>query len=570
MLDANALAAIQDLINGLLCPLIGIGAAQWLLTFRLIRVLDRREQDRELPAHTPTSPAVARPAMRLHLRQLRAESRQTLLIWTCLLAAALFRLLPPARARLRLGLLAGLLFALCWHFAPRVLPPTERRPFFEPPPQVALVQAEQTRATQAPFRVAGYDPLRVHDAQFESPNKFKFLAPNIATVFHVEDITGFDPLMYLRYLDLFLATSGRAPYNDPIRNLDLGRPDPALFDFLGLRFILGNPYDRRLCHLPLTLAPGQPAAEVGEWTPARAEGRAVTHWMIVSLLDRALRVPLGAEVARLVIEADEGTFEFPIRNGQETADLHALNFEPLYKSPAFRAQLNLPWGSNTLDPELHYRVSAANYRAVIPFGRPLHIRRAAWRLQRPDLIFSIAAQAFRLAPAPQDPWALRYGSPDEPAPVFEYTAAKPRAVLVSNPSSSQVPGTPPDRLTSANRSVSAMDVQLTTASLNQPAAPGALEWLDRRPCAMTLHVKSESPSLLVLREMWDAGWKAEVNGRAVPVQRVNGLLRGVAVPAGESQVRFAYRPRLPLALLALAGFSLIFYVIGLRFWRRQA
>ena len=114
-MDANALAAIQDLINGLLCPLIGIGAAHWLLTFRLIRVLDRRERDREPPARIPTASAVPRPAMRLHLRQLRAESRQTLLIWTCLLAAALLVLLLNARGLLvvvapvaiMLGLLHG-------------------------------------------------------------------------------------------------------------------------------------------------------------------------------------------------------------------------------------------------------------------------------------------------------------------------------------------------------------------------------------------------------------------------------------------------------------------------------
>jgi uncharacterized membrane protein YfhO len=49
--------------------------------------------------------------------------------------------------------------------------------------------------------------------------------------------------------------------------------------------------------------------------------------------------------------------------------------------------------------------------------------------------------------------------------------------------------------------------------------------------------------LLVLKDVYNAGWYATLNGRDVPILRVNGLVRGVFVPApGSYTVRFSYRP----------------------------
>ena len=462
-----------------------------------------------------------------------------------LLAMGAILLLPARLDRARLALLGGVMFALCWHFAPRVLPPTEKRPFFEPPPQVAFMQAERDRAPQAPFRVAGYDPLRLHDTEFDTPHKFQFLMPNMATLYRLEDINGFDPLILKSYLELFKATSGRAPHNDPIRNLDIAQPDARLFDLLGVRFLAGNPYDRRLTLIPLQLDPRQAEAEVAEWKTAPAGG-AVTHWLFAGLLNGALRIPLGTEVARLRVEAEEGAFEFPVRNGEELADWEALNYPPIYKAAAFHATVNKEVWSNTLDPEAGYRVRNAFYRGTVAFGRPLHVRRVAWRLLAPNLIVHVAAQGYRLSPPADDPWTLRHeGGPGSVAPVYEYRAARERAVLAAAPGAGH-----------------GLDVKVDEAQLNAPPRAGAIEWLARGNGVMRLRVQSERPALLALREIWDAGWRATVNGRGEEILRVNGLLRGVAVPAGRSEVALAYRPRLPLALLGVAAAALGAYLLG--------
>ena len=73
------------------------------------------------------------------------------------------------------------------------------------------------------------------------------------------------------------------------------------------------------------------------------------------------------------------------------------------------------------------------------------------------------------------------------------------------------------------------------------------------------------PGLLVLRDSYDPSWRAEVDGLAAEIVRVNGRYRGVALPPGRHVIRFAYRPRdlatgliitvATALLLALSAFS---------------
>jgi uncharacterized membrane protein YfhO len=105
------------------------------------------------------------------------------------------------------------------------------------------------------------------------------------------------------------------------------------------------------------------------------------------------------------------------------------------------------------------------------------------------------------------------------------------------------------------------EVTLDTRTLNAPSL-GRVEWLARDNNSMQLNVQSPAPALLVLREIWTPDWRARVNGKEQQVVAVNGILRGVAVPAGASQVTLAYRPMLFYRLLALAAAvaaTLVFY-----------
>jgi uncharacterized membrane protein YfhO len=73
-------------------------------------------------------------------------------------------------------------------------------------------------------------------------------------------------------------------------------------------------------------------------------------------------------------------------------------------------------------------------------------------------------------------------------------------------------------------------------------------------------VKSPSPGLLVLADLYTHGWTADIDGRETEVVRVNGLFRGVPVEAGSHTVIFRYFPaslKLGLLLAVIAGLACI-------------
>jgi uncharacterized membrane protein YfhO len=65
--------------------------------------------------------------------------------------------------------------------------------------------------------------------------------------------------------------------------------------------------------------------------------------------------------------------------------------------------------------------------------------------------------------------------------------------------------------------------------------------------------------MLVLDDQYHPGWQARVDGKPVPVQRVNQFMRGVLLPAGEHQVEFIFAPlSVKLGLgLSLSGVFLV-------------
>lgn len=88
--------------------------------------------------------------------------------------------------------------------------------------------------------------------------------------------------------------------------------------------------------------------------------------------------------------------------------------------------------------------------------------------------------------------------------------------------------------------------RLGTASF----APGMVAVTRYSSDKVTLSAKMEGDGLVVLADQYFPGWRAYVDGSEVPLMRANGVLRAVAVPAGEHTVIMRYAPGyLPPALL---------------------
>jgi hypothetical protein len=57
-----------------------------------------------------------------------------------------------------------------------------------------------------------------------------------------------------------------------------------------------------------------------------------------------------------------------------------------------------------------------------------------------------------------------------------------------------------------------------------------------------IHYTSRTPGLLLLSAAWYPGWHALVEGREIPILRVDHALMGVVAPAGSNLLRFEFRP----------------------------
>ncbi len=104
---------------------------------------------------------------------------------------------------------------------------------------------------------------------------------------------------------------------------------------------------------------------------------------------------------------------------------------------------------------------------------------------------------------------------------------------------------------------------------------GHAYYREPEPEDVRIDVDASDPSILVVRNAWDEGWSATLDGRRVPLLRVDGFVQGVAVPEGRHRVSLVYRePTIGrgLALSALVWFGLLAVLVAalLRGRRAQA
>jgi hypothetical protein len=166
---------------------------------------------------------------------------------------------------------------------------------------------------------------------------------------------------------------------------------------------------------------------------------------------------------------------------------------------------------------------------------------------------------------------LIHGGPS--ALVYEDPAALPRAYLVGRARVTE-PGGALDVMRSPDfdpRQEAILHEAPPMTLADGPVA-GEARITSRRDDEVRLTVKVDRPALLVLAENYYPGWQAWVNGESAPVLLANHTFRAVAVPAGEHDVVFRFRPTelfigfwiYVLGMLALAGYGALLVVRRLR------
>ncbi|HEY8116935.1 MAG TPA: hypothetical protein VIH70_11020 [Actinomycetota bacterium] len=97
---------------------------------------------------------------------------------------------------------------------------------------------------------------------------------------------------------------------------------------------------------------------------------------------------------------------------------------------------------------------------------------------------------------------------------------------------------------------------------------GTAAYLEVAPEDVRIEAEASVPSILLVRNVWDEGWSATLDGRSVPVLRTDGFLQGIALPPGHHDVRLTYREPaigtgLALSAIAWLGFAvaLVFVIV---------
>lgn len=156
---------------------------------------------------------------------------------------------------------------------------------------------------------------------------------------------------------------------------------------------------------------------------------------------------------------------------------------------------------------------------------------------------------FVVSPAPLDypelseamSGVLRTAGGDMPVMVYQLDGARPRAWFASEVSSVSGNAVGVDELLAGRGRPGGVWATGVPWLGTKRFSTGTLVAMNRSPESIVLNVSSDGDAFLVLSEVhYPERWQLTVDGKPQQAAMVNGLIRGVPLPAGEHEVRFAY------------------------------
>jgi hypothetical protein len=440
----------------------------------------------------------------------------------------------------------------------------------------------------------------------------ELLVPNLALLWRIPSIDGFDggvlPLQrYNEFAQILIPSDAFVP-DGRLREQLTTVPATALLNMMNVQYLITDKvrdlwfedvyYDRQI---GARLTGAQPAAAI---TVRAADALAATHLDLIASV--AAPAEVWAEVAAsavpvadvVVRAADGSTRTFPLTAGGAAG---AQLADGAVDSP-------LAASSGATVAFRDVEAGREEYRVRLPLAAPLtpamiEIRRTDDRfeplIQAATLYDERTGMFSALLPSDRGRFA-RVHSGD--VKIYENLDFLPRAYVVTQPIVVDGPEAAAARLQELLREQPASSAQLgsgptlqpfavveglpstLTESTSPPAAAGrspdippdgaadgppdrppdgpenVAEIVSYAPERVEVHTRSSAAGILVLADAFYPGWRATVDGAAVPIYPANVLFRGVPLPPGEHTVVFTFEPvgwRLGLGLAALGGFLLV-------------
>jgi hypothetical protein len=300
--------------------------------------------------------------------------------------------------------------------------------------------------------------------------------------------------------------------------------------------------------LNLSMTPGAKAE-------ALLAGVSASELAIVSTMSHSIHIPDDTPVVQIRLHAKDGrVIEQELRAGRDTA-------EWAYERKEVRAVIKhrLPKVAESFPAE---GFPANRYLARLPFDRA-DIERIEFNYLLPDasvlilrasLVDSATGTITPLSPVDFQGGRWRSLASFGSVEVYENTKALPRAWFVRRAAVAPRADVLETIKTGRMKDGSAFDPAETVLFekedfgdrkivLPQIAEPTNAEVKIARyePQRIEIATRNGQPGFLVLSETYYRGWEAWIDGRRAPVEQVDYLLRGVAVPAGEHHIEFIFR-----------------------------
>ncbi len=402
------------------------------------------------------------------------------------------------------------------------------------------------------FRIVSYGPRPFHQG-YDNLN-----FPNVSIARGLQSVNGYDALRLIRHGEV----SGNMGSDGLISDqsvFDLGHQglnllnvkyalrvsssvnDPTRFiEIDGVRF------SEDLLNLSMTS---------GARAEASVGGASASELVIVSTMSHSTHIPDDTPVARIRIHAKDGrVIERELRAGRDTA-------EWAYDKKEVRAEIKhrRPKVAESFPAE---GFPSNRYLARLTFER-VEIERieidyllpdASVLILRATLVDSSSGAATILTPINFQTERWRRLAAFGEIEVYENLKARPRVWFA--------------RRAAAEFSVDVLNAiisgKLKDGSTFDPAETVLFEKEDfgyreivlpqigdpanaqaritrYEPQRIEIETRNSQPGFLVLSEMYYRGWEAWIDGRRAPVERVNYVLRGLAVPAGDHRIEFVFR-----------------------------
>jgi len=418
------------------------------------------------------------------------------------------------------------------------------------PPAVQFIKSREADLNS--FRVVSY-ASRPYGYNYDKLN-----FPNVSISRGLQSVNGYDALRLIRHG----AVSGDMGSDGMISDASVFDRAHQGLNMLNAKYALrlsatnsdqkriveieGIRFDEEL--LSLSMTPGA-KAEIS------LAGASASELALVSTMSHSTHIPDDTPMVGIRIHAKDGrVIERDLRAGRDTA-------EWAYDNEEVRAAIKhrRPKVAESFPAD---GFPSNRYLARLPFER-VEIERIEFNYLAPDasvlilraaLIDSKTGATTILSPIHFQTGRWRMLAAFDEVEVYENLKALPRAWFVRRAAADMSAGVLKAIRTGTMKDGSAFDPaetvlfekedfgarEVVLPQIGDPANAQA-KVTRYEPQRIEIETRNGQPGFLVLSEMYYRGWEAWIDGRRAPVERVNYVLRGLAVPAGDHRIEFVFR-----------------------------